>query len=258
METERRKIDPERPLVSVIMPAYNAEATIEASALSVLASTCRDIELLIIDDGSKDGTAKVCRRLAEEDSRVWTVSVKNGGPASARNLGLDTARGEYVTFVDSDDLISPDMLTVMLGGAVTSGADIAVCGVSIEYPGAPEKNSEVRLGANGLFEGERLKELFDLPRMPIFFAGWGKLIRRALIEEHELRLDTGYRITEDTDFVMRCFENAGAYSVTEGISLFLCRDLPAVYILRDNKELYCVRKPYETYILNSSNYERMT
>ncbi|MCR4594124.1 MAG: alanine racemase [Clostridiales bacterium] len=57
---------------------------------------------------------------------------------------------------------------------------------------------------------------------------------------------------------MLCFENAGAYSVTEGISLFLCRDLPAVYILRDNKELYCVRKPYETYILNSSNYERMT
>lgn len=215
MEGRHTEIDPKRPLVSVIMPAYNAEATLEASAESVLASSCRDIELLIIDDGSKDGTADICRRLAAEDARVWTVSVKNGGPAKARNLGLDTARGEFVTFVDSDDLISPQMLTSMLKDAVVNGADIAACGATIEYPSAPERNSRVGFAKSGLYEGESLKALFDLPRMTIFFSGWGKLIRRELIERDGLRFDTRYRITEDSDFAMRCLESAEAVYVED-------------------------------------------
>lgn len=216
MDKRTGTIDKDRPIVSVIMPAYNAESTLRASAVSVLASACRDIELIIVNDGSTDGTAKVCAELAAEDERVWTITVKNSGPAAARNLGLNTARGQFVTFVDSDDLITPDMFTAMLRGLAVHGADVSVCGASIEYPGGERANSLVKLGRSGLIEGEKLLELFDLPRMTLFFSGWGKLFRRDIIEDNALRLDTKYRITEDTDFVLRCLENCrSVYLVDE-------------------------------------------
>ena len=198
------------PLVSVIMPAYNAGKTLEASAESVLAQTLAELELIIIDDGSTDDTAAVCAALAERDARVRTVTVKNSGPAAARNLGLDMASGKYVTLVDSDDLILPGMLETMLKGAEEHCADVCVCGASIEYPNGGGTERQIVFGESGLYSGERLKRLFDLPQMTIFFSGWGKLYKRSIIEENGIRMDTAYRITEDTDFAMRCLENCAS------------------------------------------------
>ncbi len=231
-------IKSDRPIVSVIMPAYNAEATLRRSAESVLASTCRDIELLIIDDGSKDGTAKVCRALAEEDPRVWTVTVKNSGPAAARNLGLDAARGEFVTFVDSDDLIDPNMFTAMLQGVAVHNADVSVCGATIEYPDGSRENSRVSFGVSGMYEGERLRELFDLPGMTLFYAGWCKLFRRELIEEHGLRMDTAYRITEDTDFTMRYMQKArSVYLIDECFYHYMQVNTGSLTMVKDPEQL---------------------
>lgn len=204
------------PFVSVIMPAYNAAATLEASANSVLSQKLSELELIIVDDGSIDGTQSVCRRLEKKDERVRVISTANSGPAAARNTGLNAAAGEFVTFVDSDDLILPEMLSVMLEAARETGAGAVVCGASIEYPKGGGTDSEIRFGAQGLFEGEELKKLFDLPQMTIFFSGWGKLYRRDVIEEHGIRMDIAYRITEDTDFAMRYMENCSSvYLVDE-------------------------------------------
>ncbi len=208
--------DGNSPLVSVIMPAYNAERTLAASAQSVLSQSLEDLELIIIDDGSKDGTAMVCGELAAQDERVRFIKQTNAGPAAARNAGLAGARGEYVTFVDSDDLIEKGMLASLVEAVRSSGADVAVCGAAAEYPGSAEKNFEIRLGTEGLFYGSERKKLFDLPWMTIFLSGWGKLFRRSIIEQKALRLNTEYRITEDTDFVMRYLENcSGVHLVDE-------------------------------------------
>jgi GT2 family glycosyltransferase len=101
------------PGMSVVVPAYNASATIESTIRSVLAQTRRDFELIVVDDGSTDGTAARVAELARLDDRIELLRRPNRGVAEARNTGIDAARGDYVSFLDSDDLWLPDYLAVM-------------------------------------------------------------------------------------------------------------------------------------------------
>ena len=98
------------PLVSIIMPVYNAEKYLASSIDSVLAQTARDFELLLVNDGSKDSSLAICRDYEQRDSRVRVLDKPNGGVSSARNLGLDEAKGEWVMFIDSDDWLTEDAL----------------------------------------------------------------------------------------------------------------------------------------------------
>ena len=101
--------------ISVIVPVYNSIDCLEKCVKSICAQTYTDLEILLIDDGSTDGTDKLCERLALEDHRIRTYHKKNGGASSARNVGIKLASGEYIGFVDSDDYIEPDMYELMIG-----------------------------------------------------------------------------------------------------------------------------------------------
>ena len=103
-----------QPLVSVIMPAYNSEKYIGKSIESVLAQDYENFELIIIDDGSQDGTKSIAEQYAKSDVRIKLLEQANQGVSVARNKGLDTATGEYVAFLDSDDLWDADNLSVMV------------------------------------------------------------------------------------------------------------------------------------------------
>ena len=104
------------PELSVIIPLYNAENYIETCVRSILGQSWKDMEILIVDDGSTDGTSDLCDRLAEEDPRIRVFHKENGGSSRARNFALQHARGEYVGFVDSDDYIEPDMYQLLWEG----------------------------------------------------------------------------------------------------------------------------------------------
>lgn len=97
-------------LVSVITPVYNTAQYLDECIGSILSQSMTDFELLLIDDGSTDGSGAICDRYAEKDKRIRVFHIPNGGVSAARNLGLDNARGEFVVFVDSDDRITPDHL----------------------------------------------------------------------------------------------------------------------------------------------------
>ena len=101
------------PTISVIIPVYNTEMYLRRCIDSVLAQTYQDFELLLIDDGSKDSSGAICDEYAAKDARVRVFHKENGGVSSARNLGLDNARGEWVTFVDSDDYIEKKLSQVL-------------------------------------------------------------------------------------------------------------------------------------------------
>ncbi len=100
----------QQPLFSIIIPVYNAVETLQAAADSILGQSVRDLELLLVDDGSRDGSIDLCRKLAEQDSRVRVFSQKNGGICAARNAGLAQAKGMYVGFCDDDDCYLPNAL----------------------------------------------------------------------------------------------------------------------------------------------------
>ena len=103
--------------ISVIVPIYNSIDCLERCVNSICAQTYTNIEILLIDDGSTDGTDKLCERLASEDSRIRTYHKQNGGASSARNMGIGLAEGEYLGFVDSDDYIEPDMYELLMSAA---------------------------------------------------------------------------------------------------------------------------------------------
>lgn len=112
-------------LVSVIIPVYNRLDYLPECMESLLAQTYRNLEILLIDDGSTDGTLELCRRYAQEDPRIVVIAADHGGVSKARNLGLDAAKGEYVFFVDSDDVPHPRLAEVLLHSLTETGAAIA-------------------------------------------------------------------------------------------------------------------------------------
>ena len=120
-------------LISVIVPVYNSEQTLHRCIDSILGQTYRNFELLLINDGSKDRSGEICDEYARKDNRVKVFHKENGGVSSARNVGLDNARGEWITFCDSDDHVSKEWLSNMLDN--DTGCDLVVQGFStpMEY-----------------------------------------------------------------------------------------------------------------------------
>ena len=119
------------PLISVIVPVYNAEKYIEKCVASIRAQTYRNLEIILVDDGSCDRSGELCEAFALEDSRIVVIRKENGGVASARNAGLDAMHGDYVGFVDADDWIDPEIYEVLLQRMIAENAQISCCGTAI-------------------------------------------------------------------------------------------------------------------------------
>ena len=115
-------------LISVIVPVYNIKEYLPRCVESIVAQSYQNLEILLVDDGSTDGTGDLCDELAGKDSRIHVFHKANGGSSSARNLGIGEAKGEFLAFVDSDDYIEPDMYARLMQGIINSGADIAQIG----------------------------------------------------------------------------------------------------------------------------------
>ena len=121
------------PAISVIIPVYNCEKYLTQCIESVLNQTFQDFELILVDDGSHDSSPDICDNFRQKDERIQVIHKPNGGVSSARNEGIKVARGEYITFVDSDDYIEEEMMEYLYGQAQEHLADIVVSGLLMEY-----------------------------------------------------------------------------------------------------------------------------
>ena len=117
----------DHPKISIISTVYNTGPYLRPAVESILAQTFTDFELLLVDDGSHDGSAEVCDALAGQDARIRVFHQPNGGPAHARNTGLDNACGDYIGIVDSDDLIEPAMFETLYNAVQQPGVRLAAC-----------------------------------------------------------------------------------------------------------------------------------
>ena len=115
-------------MLSVIIPAYNVEKYIEQCINSVLNQYLKNIEIIVIDDGSKDKTSDICLKISENNKNIIYKKVQNGGCSAARNLGISMAKGKYIAFLDSDDWVDSDMYINMIEEAEKNQADIVICG----------------------------------------------------------------------------------------------------------------------------------
>lgn len=123
----------ERPLISVIVPVYKAEKYLDRCIQSIIDQTYENLEIILVDDGSTDNCPAMCDAWAEKDSRVQVIHKENGGVSSARNMALDCATGDYVTFVDADDWVEPNAVEILLEQAVSTGSDIVVGNYYFDY-----------------------------------------------------------------------------------------------------------------------------
>jgi succinoglycan biosynthesis protein ExoO/succinoglycan biosynthesis protein ExoU len=233
------------PLVSVVIPAFNAEATLAATVASAQRQTLADIEILVVDDASTDGTLALARRLAAEDPRVRAIAGgHNRGPAGARNLGLAAAAGEWIALLDADDAFEAERLARLVPLARQCGADLLADNLLLEDADGQSEPmlppSETASCAPMSAADFLLGNLPD-PAHPRKSYGFLKpLIARAFLQRHGLRYDEGLRFAEDFAFYLACFA-AGArfFLVQQPLYRYRLRDdsLTALHSTEDLRRL---------------------
>lgn len=193
------------PAISVIVPVYNTEPYLARCVDSILDQSFSDFELLLVDDGSTDGSNAICDACAQKDKRVRVFHKENDGVSAARNLGIDNAQGEWLYFVDSDDELLPNGLRTLVDN-ISDDVDVAMGGFeSVDEQGNVTR--EASKSVNLLLS--KKESVITLYRgqgcCGYFFLGytWQRLFRRSLVDRFNLRFDTSIAIKEDTLFVMQ-------------------------------------------------------
>ena len=222
------------PLVSVIVPVYNVEPYLREALDSVIHQTYRKLEILVIDDGSTDGSGRICDEYAALDPRTKVFHQENRGLSAARNVGLDAMSGDVVAFLDSDDAFKPEMIANMLAEMQRHQADLVICSVARCYSVGPMDSAKVstpRHLEKAVLSGKEILQCLAVGKMNV--ATWNKLYLRRLW--NQIRFPEG-KVYEDTSTEYRIM------SVAERIV-----SLPEVYYL------YRLRPGSITSIASSNN-----
>lgn len=195
----------QNPLISVIVPVYNVEAYLSRCVESIRNQTYQNLEIILVDDGTKDRCNVLCDEYALEDSRIRVIHKENGGLSSARNAGIDSAQGEYLAFVDSDDWIEPDTYEAMLAAAQKYGVKLVCAG---RYD-VDSKTDRKTLGLcpqkeESVSAKEVLRRIFTWDNMDS--AAWDKLYDHSLFRE--IRFPLG-KVCEDVPIMYRIVLDAG-------------------------------------------------
>ena len=179
------------PLVSIIVPVYNAEKYLRRCLDSIINQTYQNLEIILVDDGSKDASGKICDEYAIKDSRIRVIHKDNGGVASARQFGLENATGEYVIHADPDDWVEPTWIEELLMYALREYKDIVMCDYYREYQAESVIVSEKPTSLN------REDLLSDLLYERIWGALWNKLIKRSCFEKYGISFNPEMSLWED-------------------------------------------------------------
>jgi len=185
-----------QPAISVIVPVYKAEKYLHRCVDSILAQTFTDFEVLLIDDGSPDGSGAICDEYAAKDSRVRVFHKENGGVSAARQMGIDNARGEYTIHADPDDYVEPTMLEEQYRKAKEEDADMVICDYYVNMGG---RQRYVKQQPSALDGATVQRELFQ----QLHGSCCNKLVRRVCYSAHCVRYPEGINYCEDLIFNVR-------------------------------------------------------
>ena len=200
----------EMPLVSVIVPVYKVEPYLHRCVDSILIQTYTNLEIILVDDGSPDNCGKICDEYAKKDNRIKVIHKTNGGQSEARNVGLDVAKGEYVTFVDSDDWIHHRYVEILYNDIMQANADVSMCGFV--------RTSDMHCVDNS-YKNHKFKTISKEQAMEktlyqnkLDSSPWDKLYKRKLFDG--LRFTVG-RIYEDLEIIYQIYDRATILTYTD-------------------------------------------
>lgn len=170
-----------QPLVSIIVPIYKVEPYLRRCLDSIVNQTYTNLEIILVDDGSPDGCPQICDEYAAKDNRIVVIHKENGGLSDARNAGLDICKGEYISFVDSDDWVDEKYIETLLDLAIKENADIAIGEHQKIYENQPPLKKQ-KLPKKTLTSQSALKILFQR-KILSFILSWGKIYHKHLFED---------------------------------------------------------------------------
>lgn len=223
--------DQEQVFISIIVPVYNVEKYLRQCVDSVLGQTFKNYELILVDDGSKDGSPQICDDYATQNKQVYTIHQPNGGQVKARLAGLKKSIGEYVFFVDSDDWLEPNTLEIACRSAKDNDADIVTFDGYFCY----SNDRKIPVGQSvpsGVFDKKQMIESI-YPKMiysgkffyfGIYAAMWNKIFRRSLLYPNMINVNPKLRIGEDGVTTFASFLDAEKICVLSTYHLYNYRD----------------------------------
>ena len=220
-----------QPLVSIILPVYNAQNHLARCVGSICAQTYRNLEIIILNDGSKDQSLPVCEEFRAKDSRILLVDKENSGVSDTRNLGLKLASGKYVQFVDSDDYLDPDFTEHLVTAAEENEADLVIAPYKMVIPAGASKPEQVlgkiqdELGVMSVARPPEVREygflpagvydkdtfalrLMDKPASYFYSVLWNKLYRRDILTGNDIQFVSEMHWAEDLVFNLRYIQYA--------------------------------------------------
>lgn len=189
------------PTISIIVPAYNAERTIELTITSILSQSFEDFELIIVNDGSNDSTLNICKRF--KDNRIVIIDKENGGLSNARNTGIYASKGKYICFVDGDDIIDINYLNLLYSSLIDTDSDLAICGMQL----LTRDDTSIL----NFYENKCYKNIWNDNEFLIFFqqgllnSACNKLYKAAIIKNNNLSFPK-QTLTEDIAFNIEYFK----------------------------------------------------
>ncbi len=249
--------------VSFIVPVYNAEKGLRRLIESVLKQEYRDLELILVDDGSKDGSGAICDEFAAADSRVQVVHKANSGVSDTRNKGLSLAGGKYIRFLDADDWIPDDSTKEMVRCAAEYDADLVVCDFYRVIGENVARKGSIGTG-RVLSRKEYAEYMMDSPADYYYGVIWNKLYRRDILETYELRFDPSLSFCEDFIFNLEYVLHADRivplqvpvyyYVKTEGS--LVAQNMNPVRIVNMKTSVYQYYDKFYRNILDEKEYRR--
>ena len=188
-------------LISVVVPCYNVEKYLEKCVKSIVDQTYTNLEIILVDDGAKDGTPELCDKLALTDSRIKVVHKLNGGLSDARNAGITVASGEYITFFDSDDWLEPDTIKNAYEKMISDNYDLVVWGYVADFVDDSENilNSR-KCMVSGICENGDAVVLPRKGTLGLCGYAWNKLYKTDIIKDNNLLFEKGISLVEDILF----------------------------------------------------------
>lgn len=195
------------PLVSIIVPVYNAEDTLEKCLDSLTAQTYKNIEILLVNDGSRDTSEIICEKYCNQYEYIKILTQDNAGPATARNNGIDHASGKYIYFVDADDYVEPQAIEKLVDTAEKHKAEMVICNYFVETQDSISI-PHTYFTSSRLFKGEECKALSERllddkspERIPPY--SWVRMVKRECLENPRIRYEDGMIRSEDFHFYTR-------------------------------------------------------
>lgn len=202
------------PFVSLIIPAYNAEKYLRRCLNSAMEQTYRDMEILVVNDGSTDSTLEICREYERMDSRFRVIDKENTGVSDSRNQAIAAAKGEYLQFMDSDDWLTRDATECFVEAAKKYDSDLVIADFYRVDGAVFTEKQHIR--ERGLLTREKYAEYMMLDPADFYYGVlWNKLYRRSLIEEYGLRMDRELRWCEDFLFNLRYIRYASRFAAIQ-------------------------------------------